>query len=77
MFSTLSESELDDVVDAMQDYHAREGDVIIKEGDPGDCFYILEEGILLLLSYYIILSLLLLLSSQQLLLLLLLLLQQQ
>ena len=28
----------------MQDCPAREGDVIIKEGDPGDCFYILEEG---------------------------------
>jgi len=44
LFSTLSENELDDVVDAMQDCPAREGDVIIKEGDPGDCFYILEEG---------------------------------
>lgn len=44
LFSQLHDYELKDVIDSMQDQYVSEGDVIIREGDPGDLFYILEEG---------------------------------
>lgn len=44
LFSQLKDYELEDVIDSMQNYEAPEGEVIIAEGDPGDNFYILEEG---------------------------------
>lgn len=44
LFSQLRDSELDDVVDVMQLYNASEGDYIIRQGDHGETFYILEEG---------------------------------
>mmetsp|Transcript_3868 Transcript_3868/g.6037 ORF Transcript_3868/g.6037 Transcript_3868/m.6037 type:complete len:844 (+) Transcript_3868:161-2692(+) len=44
LFSQLHDYELDDVIDAMQEYFCSEGDIIIQEGDSGDMFYVLEEG---------------------------------
>lgn len=44
LFSQLHDYELEDVVDSMQDSYASTGDIIIKEGDAGDMFYLLEEG---------------------------------
>jgi hypothetical protein len=45
LFSQLHDYELEDVIDSMQNYVAREGEVIIREGDTADKFYILEEGL--------------------------------
>ena len=36
--------ELEDLIDSMQDRYATAGEVIIREGDPGDVFVLLEEG---------------------------------
>jgi hypothetical protein len=44
LFSQLRDYELEDVIDVMQALYVQEGEVIIQEGDPGELFYILEEG---------------------------------
>lgn len=44
LFSQLRDYELDDVIDVMQAQEISEGDTIIKQGDAGELFYILEEG---------------------------------
>lgn len=44
LFSQLNLHELEDLIDSMQSYFASEGDVIIREGETGDVFYILEKG---------------------------------
>jgi hypothetical protein len=44
LFSQLRDYELEDVIDVMQAQYMEEGEVIIQEGDPGELFYILEEG---------------------------------
>ena len=46
MFAALDESELKIVVDAIEEVSGEAGDVIIKEGDEGDCMYVLEKGAL-------------------------------
>ena len=42
MFNALDEKEFKIVVDAIEEVKVRAGDVIIKEGDHGDCMYVLE-----------------------------------
>jgi cAMP-dependent protein kinase regulator len=44
MFSALDEMELKIVVDAIEEVKGQAGDTIIKEGDQGDCMYVLEDG---------------------------------
>lgn len=44
LFSQLRDYELEDVIDVMQALYVEEGSIIIQEGDPGELFYILEEG---------------------------------
>ena len=44
MFSALEEKELAIVIDAIEEVSGKAGDVIIKEGDEGDCMYVLEKG---------------------------------
>lgn len=44
MFNSLEEKELVIVIDAIEEVNATKGSVIIKEGDQGDCMYVLEEG---------------------------------
>lgn len=44
MFSGLEESEKTIVVDAMAEKHFKGGDVVIKEGDQGDCLYVVAQG---------------------------------
>jgi cAMP-dependent protein kinase regulator len=44
MFSALDEQELKVVVDAIEEVKGVTGDAIIKEGDQGDCMYVLESG---------------------------------
>lgn len=44
MFNSLESSELKIVIDAMEGKKFVKGDVIINQGDQGDCLYIVEEG---------------------------------
>ena len=46
MFSALDEQELQIVINAIEEVKGETGDVIIKEGDQGDCMYVLEHGTL-------------------------------
>lgn len=44
LFSQLSEHEMEDLIDSMQSYVAIEGDIVIRQGQPGESFFILESG---------------------------------
>ena len=44
MFAALDEGEAKIVVDAIEEINGQAGDVIIQEGDQGDCLYVLEAG---------------------------------
>lgn len=44
LFSTLYPYERSKIADALETCYFRDGDVIIKQGDPGDLFYIIESG---------------------------------
>lgn len=44
VFSDLSKAALAPLVDAFEQCSFNEGDVIIKQGDPGDYFYIIKSG---------------------------------
>jgi hypothetical protein len=44
LFKQLHDYELEDVIDSMQSRYATGGEVIIRQGDSGDMFYVLEEG---------------------------------
>jgi len=44
MFTALEKAEFDIVVDAIEEIKGKSGECIIKEGDQGDCMYVLEEG---------------------------------
>lgn len=44
MFNALDEKEFEIVVDSIEEVKVKAGDHIIKEGDEGDCMYVLEAG---------------------------------
>ncbi|CAG8590404.1 7884_t:CDS:2 [Ambispora gerdemannii] len=44
IFNGLHPSEISKLADALEPVEYRDGDKIIKQGDPGDYFYIIEEG---------------------------------
>lgn len=44
MFTALEEKEFNIVVDAIEEVKGVAGEIIIKEGDQGDCMYVLESG---------------------------------
>lgn len=44
MFTALDDKEFKIVVDAIEEVTGKAGDHIIKEGDQGDCMYVLESG---------------------------------
>lgn len=44
MFSALDESEKNVVIDAMGEVNAAINDVVIKQGDQGDCLYVVDSG---------------------------------
>ena len=44
MFSNLNPQEFKIVLDAIEEIPGKTGDIIIKEGDQGDCMYVLESG---------------------------------
>jgi len=46
MFSALDEGELNIVLDAIEEVRVNNGDVVIREGDQGDCMYVLNTGAL-------------------------------
>ena len=46
MFSSLNHEELSIILDAMQSVKKRPGDLVIVEGEEGDCLYVVESGIL-------------------------------
>jgi cAMP-dependent protein kinase regulator len=46
MFSALNPEELSIVLDAMQNVKKAGGDLVIREGDEGDCLYVVESGTL-------------------------------
>ncbi len=44
LFNSLESSDFKIVIDAMEGQNFKKGDVIINQGDQGDCLYIVEEG---------------------------------
>ncbi len=42
MFNALDEKEFDIVVDSIEEAKVQTGEVLIREGDKGDCMYIVE-----------------------------------
>jgi cAMP-dependent protein kinase regulator len=44
MFTALNPQEFKIVLDAIEEIPGKTGDIIIKEGDQGDCMYVLESG---------------------------------
>ncbi|VDD74398.1 unnamed protein product [Mesocestoides corti] len=44
LFAHLDENERSDIFDAMFPLHRSRGDIIIKQGDEGDNFYIIDQG---------------------------------
>ncbi|KAM3171297.1 hypothetical protein ACTXT7_016896 [Hymenolepis weldensis] len=44
LFAHLDENERSDIFDAMFPLHRSKGDIIIKQGDEGDNFYIIDQG---------------------------------
>jgi cAMP-dependent protein kinase regulator len=47
MFNALDEKEMQVVIDAIEEVKSPAGAFIIKEGQQGDCMYVLESGSLL------------------------------
>ncbi|XP_050524071.1 cAMP-dependent protein kinase type II regulatory subunit [Daktulosphaira vitifoliae] len=45
IFRALDPEQMNNVIDAMFDRQVRTGDVIIKQGDDGDNFYVIDRGI--------------------------------
>ena len=44
MFNSLDQKEFSVVVDAIEEVKVSPGEVVIKEGDQGDCMYVVEIG---------------------------------
>ena len=44
LFKNLSQEEQEIIVNAMEELKVRKGDYVIKQGDAGDCFFIVDEG---------------------------------
>ncbi|APF18912.1 putative transcriptional regulator, Crp/Fnr family [Caldithrix abyssi DSM 13497] len=44
LFSSIKEEDLKLIQDKLDDVYFKKGDVIIREGDLGDCFYIIKQG---------------------------------
>lgn len=46
MFSSLNPEELSIVLDAMQSIKKKAGEAVIREGEEGDCLYVVDSGVL-------------------------------
>jgi cAMP-dependent protein kinase regulator len=53
MFECLNPTELDIVLNAMQNVKKAAGDLIIKEGDDGDNLYVVESGVLTCSKHFV------------------------
>lgn len=60
MFSALNPEELSIVLDAMQNVKKSAGDLVIREGDEGDCLYVVESGVLSCTKIFVRLDILIL-----------------
>ena len=45
LFRSLEPDQLNEVLDAMFEYKVKSGDDIIRQGDDGDNFYVVESGL--------------------------------
>jgi CRP-like cAMP-binding protein len=45
LFSEFSQNELENFLDILDLVQVKKGDVIVKQGDPGDCMFILIDGL--------------------------------
>jgi len=46
MFDALDEKEFEIVIDSIEEVQVAKGEILIHEGDEGDCMYVVESGIL-------------------------------
>ena len=44
LFNSLEEKDLNTVLDAMEEVHFKQGDQVIKQGDPGEVLYLVYSG---------------------------------
>lgn len=44
LFAEFNAEELDELVNLLDQYAAKDGETIVRQDDPGDCMYILVEG---------------------------------
>lgn len=44
LFSKLSIQEISTLVEALKPIHYKTGNIVVKQGDDGDCFFIIKEG---------------------------------
>jgi len=44
LFSSLNEAEIKVIVDAMDEISYKPNEYVIKQGDPGNCLYVVESG---------------------------------
>lgn len=44
LFSNLDKRELQIVIDAMEEKAFNEKEVVIQQGEPGDCLYVVDSG---------------------------------
>ncbi|CAF3797290.1 unnamed protein product [Rotaria sp. Silwood1] len=44
LFRTLEAKQIDQILDAMWEKHVKKGECIIRQGDDGDNFYVIDEG---------------------------------
>lgn len=55
-FADMDEDLLEAVVDGMEDFHVGKGYVIVRQGDRGDAFYVLMDGIVSVTVSFIVAS---------------------
>lgn len=56
MFSSVEENELEIIVNAMEEFKAIPDQIVIKEGDPGNCLYVVDSGRLVCTKIFVFLN---------------------
>jgi CRP-like cAMP-binding protein len=44
LFASVSEGSLEQLAQAAEEVQVRRGDAVVREGDPADAFYVIEQG---------------------------------
>jgi hypothetical protein len=44
LFASVSEGSLEQLAQAAEEVHVKSGDVVVREGEPADAFYVIEQG---------------------------------